>query len=376
LIKSIALYLPQFHPIKENDLWWGKGFTEWTNVCKAKPLFKNHCQPRLPADLGYYDLRVPEVRQAQANLASQYGIHGFCYWHYWFGGKLLLERPLKEVVQSGQPDFPFCIAWANQTWSGTWHGLSNNKVLMEQIYPGIQDYTQHFYALLDTFQDPRYIEVNGKKLVFIFRPMDIPNPKHFIDCWQQLALKEGLPGLHFVGMHMEPDWNPGEFSYDAMVQTWVNRDRLRYRSLKERFQGRLFGQQTASKGRKGPQLVSYKNYVKHYTPSSLNSYSYPMVYTDWDNTPRSGKDGWLFRDFSPALFEDLCYKAMEATVNKPDDEKILIVKSWNEWAEGNYLEPDQRYGYSCLQAFHKALQRFESRETRIHALTPVEGEER
>jgi hypothetical protein len=365
VIKPIALYLPQFHPIPENDHWWGSGFTEWTNVTKAKPLFKEHWQPRLPADLGFYDLRVPEARHAQAELARKYGIYGFCYWHYWFGGKRLLERPLKEVVQSGNPDFPFCIAWANQTWSGTWHGLSNNKVLVEQTYLGIQDYTQHFYALLDTFQDPRYIEVNGKKLVFIFRPMDIPDPQQFIDCWQNLAVREGLEGLHMVGMHMESGWQPDRFGYDAMVQTWLNREHLKHRSFTEKIKGRMYGmlgRQVLQQRQQKPLVVSYARYVKHYTSSLLNRQTYPMVYANWDNTPRSGRDGWLFHDFSPALFQELCFKAMEATANKPDAEKFMIIKSWNEWAEGNYMEPDQRYGHATLQAFYRALQRYEAKQ--------------
>lgn len=364
-IKSLALYLPQFHPIPENDKWWGSGFTEWTNVAKAKPLFKGHMQPRLPADLGFYDLRLPEARQAQAELASQYGIYGFCYWHYWFGGRQLLERPLKEVVASGRPDFPFCIAWANQTWSGTWHGLSNRKILVEQTYPGLKDYTAHFYALLDTFQDPRYIEVSGKKLVFIFRPMDIPEPNRFIGCWQELALKEGLGGFHMVGMHMDQDWNPQSSGYNAMVQTWINREQLRYRPIPNNVLDRFFQSFNNQTGKQQPALISYRSYVHQFETAVLNKHTYPLVYSDWDNTPRCGKDGWLFNDFSPELFEELCFKAMKATVNKPADEQFLIIKSWNEWAEGNYLEPDQRYGHACLHAFRKASQRFAS-EHQIH----------
>jgi hypothetical protein len=371
-IKSLALYLPQYHPIPENDKWWGKGFTEWTNVTKAKPLFEDHWQPRLPADLGFYDLRVPEVRQAQADIARQYGIYGFCYWHYWFGGKQVIELPFTEVVQSGQPDFPFCIAWANQSWTGTWHGLSNKKVLIEQTYPGLDDHYRHFYALLDAFRDPRYIEVNGKKLVFIFRPMDIPEPQKFTDYWQHLAVKERLKGLHFVGMHMKHDWNPAQFGYNAMVQYWVNRDQLSHRNLLDKLTNRFFKKtpvQRWTAGKNSPLKVSYPQYVAGFSPGSLRNDEYPMVYTDWDNTPRSGRDGWLFRDFSPAMFEELCYKAFEATANKPEEEKIIILKSWNEWAEGNYMEPDQRYGHAYLQAFDNALRRYSKKERKPEEAT-------
>ena len=154
--RLISFYLPQFHPIPENDRWWGRGFTEWTNVTKAKPLFKGHYQPRLPADLGYYDLRLPEVREAQAELARNAGIEGFCYYHYWFGGKQLLEQPFNEVVASGKPDFPFCLCWANQTWTGVWYGAPH-RTLVEQTYPGREGHRRHFLALRRAFLDERYL---------------------------------------------------------------------------------------------------------------------------------------------------------------------------------------------------------------------------
>jgi lipopolysaccharide biosynthesis protein len=170
-IRSIAFYLPQFHPIKENNEWWGKGFTEWTNVGKARPLFKGHYQPRIPADLGYYDLRLDEVRVEQALMAKEFGIEGFCYWHYWFGnGRTLLERPFKEVLESGSPDFPFCLAWANETWKGFAHGLKNRNVLIEQKYLGERDDTDHFYKVLPAFKDKRYIKVNSKPVFLIYKP--------------------------------------------------------------------------------------------------------------------------------------------------------------------------------------------------------------
>jgi len=362
-IKSIALYLPQYHPIPQNDKWWGKGFTEWTNVTKAKPLFKNHWQPRLPSDLGFYDLRVPESREIQAMLAKEYGIHGFCYWHYWFGGQRLIERPFIDVVKTGKPDFPFCVAWANQTWQGTWHGISHNEVLVEQNYPGVDDYTAHFYSLIDAFHDKRYIEVGGKKLVFIFRPMEIPNPQKFIALWQQLAIKEGLNGIHFVGMHMPTDWDPKISGYDAMVQNWLSRDKFKKFTLKQRIERKFFNGQIISMNHlieKSPNIVSYIDYINNYPEFELKNDEYPMVYVDWDNTPRAGKDGWLFDGSTPDLFGKLCTKAFEQTSNKNENEKIVIIKSWNEWAEGNYLEPDQKHGLAFLKAYKKSLNQFQS----------------
>lgn len=360
-IKAIAAYLPQFHPIPENDKWWGKGFTEWTNVTKAKPLFKNHWQPRLPSDLGFYDLRVPETRIAQAELAKAYGLHGFMYWHYWFGGKRIIERPFTEVVESGKPDFPFCIAWANQTWQGTWHGLSNKKILIEQTYPGKEDYIAHFYSLLKAFQDTRYIEVNGKKIVFIFQPVDFPDTKAFIDCWQELAIKEGLKGFHFVAMHQPYDWDAKQYGYDAMLTGHINKGKYEVvekpPSLKQRLHKKLFNVKDLIM----PSKVSFEKYVADYPEHQLTDIQYPWIMNDWDNTPRANAEGWLFEEASPEQFARLCFKAFEQTSNKPADEKIVLIKSWNEWAEGNYMEPDKIWGHGYLEAFKKSLDEFNKR---------------
>jgi len=195
--RVIAYYLPQYHPIPENDAWWGRGFTEWTNVAKARPLFRGHYQPHIPADLGFYDLRVPEVREAQAEMARAYGIEGFCYWHYWFAGKRLIERPFAEVLESGKPDFPFCLAWANQTWTGIWHGASD-RVLIEQTYPGPDDHAAHFRALLPAFRDDRYLKVDGKPMFAILQPADLT--AQVLPQWRDLATAAGLKGFHFVGI--------------------------------------------------------------------------------------------------------------------------------------------------------------------------------
>jgi hypothetical protein len=357
-IKPLAIYLPQFHPIPENDKWWGKGFTEWTNVAKATPLFEGHWQPRLPSDLGFYDLRVPEVREAQAQLASEHGIYGFCYWHYWFGGRRIIERPFIEVVQSGQPDFPFCVAWANQTWAGTWHGLSSNETLIEQTYPGREDYTAHFYSLLNAFNDKRYIEINGKKLVFIFRPQEIPDSKGFIDLWQELALKEGMNGIHFVGMHMPFNWDAAENGYDGAVPEFFHRNRYEMIKAKPGLKELLKKVVGNYEQPKLPQLVSYENYVSNYPEKKLVNNQYPWIMPDWDNTPRAGANGWLFRGSSPELFGQLCKKAFKETENKSREEKIIVLRSWNEWAEGNYLEPDQKFGTSYLEVFKQQLDKY------------------
>ena len=202
--RIIALYLPQFHPIPENNHWWGPGFTEWTNVASAKPLFRGHTQPRIPADLGFYDLRLPEVREQQAAMAREAGVECFCYYHYWFGGKELLERPFNEVVESGKPDFPFCLCWANHTWSNkTWErksAMQHNSVLMEQTYPGEKDDVAHFYSLLPAFKDKRYMTVDGKLIFAIYDPYGFKSVSQFMETWCKLAVENGLPGFHFIGM--------------------------------------------------------------------------------------------------------------------------------------------------------------------------------
>ena len=203
--RVIALYLPQFHPIPENDKWWGPGFTEWTNVAKAKPLFRGHYQPRIPADLGFYDLRLPETREQQAVMAQEAGIEGFCYYHYWFGnGKQLLERPFNEVLASGKPDFPFCLCWANHDWSNkTWRrtsALQKDGMMIAQTYPGHADHVAHFMTLLPAFKDKRYMTVDGKLLFTVYDPLNFPNVSDFLSTWQQLAREHGLPGFFFVGM--------------------------------------------------------------------------------------------------------------------------------------------------------------------------------
>src|ERR1700744_6576734 len=191
--RLIAFYLPQFHPIPENDLWWEAGFTEWTNVAKAKPLFQGHRQPRLPSDLGFYDLRVPEVREQQAQLARDSGVEGFCYWHYWFSGRRVLERPFEEVLASGRPDFPFCLAWANQSWTGIWHGNPKTK-LISQEYPGIEDQKQHFDWALKAFRDDRYLKVDGRPIFVVYDPGNLPKESSFLDHWRELSAGGGPHG--------------------------------------------------------------------------------------------------------------------------------------------------------------------------------------
>jgi hypothetical protein len=355
--RAIAFYLPQFHPIPENDRWWSPGFTEWTNVSRARPLFKGHCQPRVPADLGFYDLRVPETRAAQADLARQNGIEGFCYWHYWFAGRRLLERPFQDVVRSGQPDFPFCLAWANESWTGVWNG-EPNRILLEQTYPGDDDYRRHFDALLEAFCDDRYLKVDGKPLFVVYKPESIPDSERFTALWNELAIKAGLDGIYFVGIvdrlgagvagfdgstyHL-----PGTF-LKSLPTRQLNRlmKRVNGKSIKSL----LLGKSST------PLTVDYASLIETALKSAqFGKRDYPSVLPNWDSTPRHGSKGLVLTGSTPELFRRHLREAFNIVRLREPDHRLIFVKSWNEWAEGNYLEPDQQMGDGYLQVIREEL---------------------
>ena len=359
--RVIAHYLPQFHPIPENDRWWGKGFTEWTNVAKARPMYRGHYQPRVPADLGFYDLRVPETRAAQAEMAREHGVEAFCYWHYWFAGERLLERPFNEVLRSGEPDFPFCLGWANATWSGVWYGAPGT-ILKEQTYPGLQDHEAHFYTLLEAFTDHRYLTVDGKPLFLIFRAMDLPDSVRVTDFWRELAVKNGLKGLHIVALSDFPDWNPKEHGFDAVSMQRLDRMfRSRKMSPLALFRKRLTrypitGRLMTSLSQKPVHVYSYKHVAPQLVIQEPLDYEYyPTIIPNWDNTPRSGKNGSVLHGSTPELFRKHLQTAIKRVEGLPSEHQILLVKSWNEWAEGNHLEPDLRYGMGYLNVLREEV---------------------
>ncbi len=357
--RVLAYYLPQYHPIPENDEWWGKGFTEWTNVGKAKPLFPGHYQPHVPADLGYYDLRVPETRQAQADMARQYGIEGFVYWHYWFGnGKRLLERPFNEVLESGKPDFPFALAWANQTWQGFNFGINNTRnALIKQTYPGNSDFINHFNVVLPAFKDRRYITCDGKPIFIIYQPLDIPNTQEFILLWQKLALQNGLPGIYFIGLENGYFTESEGLEYKKQLES-VGFDAINYMRLhpnKQSFWQLQFHRLTSYIFR-WPNIYRYKNQMKWFSnDTDRDENAIPCIIPNWDHTPRSGKRGMVFVGSTPKLFRQHIHEVFERIKHKPYDKRFVIIKSWNEWAEGNYLEPDLKWGTQYLEALKNEL---------------------
>lgn len=376
--RVIAYYLPQYHPIPENDKYWGKGFTEWVNVKKAIPLFKNHYQPKIPSDLGYYDLRDPEVRKKQAQLAKEAGIEGFCYWHYWFGeGKELLERPFNEVVDSGKPDFPFCLGWANHEWSTkTWTSSGQSKeIIAEMKYPGQVDYDLHFSRYLKAFKDNRYIKVDGKLLFVIFAPLDMPDFPQFKDRWNQLAIENDLKGFHFVGIVSNFDvrtkiGKKTAFNFDLNqdASTFYNRIlKLGYDAVNSRGNTRA---EIKSLGafnyyfkkllfRKfswlGIVKVNYEQIIEnYYVEEDKDENVYPTLIPNWDRTPRS-KDTIVWYNTTPNLFANMIDKVLGIIKGKNDEHKIVFLQSWNEWGEGNYVEPDMRYGKGFLNILKELL---------------------
>lgn len=362
--RVLALYLPQYHPIPENDEWWGKGFTEWTNVGKAKRYFRTHYQPRVPADLGYYDLRLPEARQAQADMARTYGVEGFLYWHYWFGnGKQLLERPFHEVVTTGQPDFPFALAWANETWKGFAHGLTNRNVLIEQQYPGDEDYVNHFYSLLSAFQDKRYITVNGRLLFMIYKPSQLPDPKHFIELWRQLAEQNGLPGFYFVA-HYQSSRENGCSSEQEGLEKMLNYgfDAVNFIRLTRYLEQRSFWSKVIERCNRVfrgiPLVYAYRKFIPFFSaPIDADPHVIPTIIPGWDHTPRSKKMGLVMTNATPELFEKHVTQVLNSVQQKPLEQRLVFIKSWNEWAEGNYMEPDLRWGKRFLEVLKNKLEK-------------------
>lgn len=368
-VRVWAYYLPQFHPTPENNKWWGEGFTEWTNVTKAKPLFKGHYQPRYPSDLGYYDLRVPEVRARQAELAQEYGIEGFIYYHYWFGnGQRMLQRPFEEVLQSAHPDFPFCLCWANQSWTAIWHGAKTADMLMKQEYLGKESYEAHFDYLLKAFRDPRYITVDGKPVFQILAPMEIPDLDVLTATLRRCAENAGLNGLYLLAGYVPENWIPGDHNFDGVIGTefstlrFYTASRYEKKSLLEKVLHRAKAKLTGGdnldiKKRKKPIIVEYETAIKYLVspPQQKNIDYYPCAIPNWDNSARVGNKGIVFHNSTPQIWRKHLEDALDVIKERPDEKKILTIKSWNEWAEGNYLEPDKVWGRQYLQVLKETL---------------------
>jgi lipopolysaccharide biosynthesis protein len=358
--KAIAFYLPQFHPIPENDAWWGKGFTEWRNVAKARPLFAHHYQPHLPADLGFYDLRLPEARKAQAELARAFGVYGFCYYHYWFNGRRVLQRPFEDVLASREPDFPFCLCWANENWTRRWDG-SDDEILLKQIYSE-QDDREHLESLLSAFKDPRYIRIDGKPLFLVYRSSALPDPARTAAVWRSVARSNGIDDLYLVAVESKESEirNPQDFGFDAALEfqpCWSMLGALASQSpsLRERIKGLI---KNESPGKKIHRVVDYREVCQAALSRPIPPYTrFPCVTPSWDNTARRRWGGIVLQDASPEHYGDWLRQTVEQLPTRDLPEPVVFINAWNEWAEGNHLEPDQRWGTRYLEATLSALSR-------------------
>jgi hypothetical protein len=355
-IKPLAFYLPQFHPTPQNDEWWGPGFTEWTNLAKAKPLFKGHQQPLIPADLGFYDLRLHQTRLDQAALAKKYGVYGFIYYHYWFGnGKMILEQPLNEVIDLGTPDFPICLCWANHSWSKVWTG-DEKSVLINQEYFGPEDIAQHMAYLAPIFKDKRYIKVNGAPLFMLF-DANIPNLSNFIQQYKQEARKYGIDDIYFVASNVVPDHvDLAGAGFNARVSYAYNKALGNYVSQQGLFEKLSHKLKTLIQPN-FPRIIDYQKLSETMVEIDTQVDNYPMVVPNWDNTPRKENLGFILQGATPEQFKINLRKSIAYLEKKKDQlpEQFLILKSWNEWAEGNILEPDTQHGHAYLQALSEVL---------------------
>lgn len=353
--RVIAIYLPQYHPFKENDEWWGKGFTEWTNVTKARPLFPGHYQPHLPADLGFYDLRIPEVREQQAQMAREAGIYGFCYYHYWFNGKLLMERPLKEVLESGKPDFPFMICWANENWTRAWDG-GEKQILIKQEYSD-EDAREHIKWLIPYLKDNRYIKVNGRSIISIYRTTIIPNLDSMIKIWREEAAKEGIE-LYIT--RFESFGQAGKQFLSSYIDAAIDFQPLGlplYYYFRSRFKSRLWNiiNRSFFKGF-FPKIINYAKYVDFMSNQSIPNYKqFPCVTPMWDNTARRKRNIILMKGSTPELYGKWLKEILCKFKPYSKEENLVFINAWNEWAEGNHLEPDRKWGNEYLKETKKQL---------------------
>jgi lipopolysaccharide biosynthesis protein len=354
-VRALAFYLPQFHPIPENDAWWGAGFTEWRNVAAARPLFPGHTQPHVPADLGFYDLRVAETREAQATLAREHGIFGFCYYHYWFKGRRLLELPFREVLESGRPDFPFCLCWANESWTRAWDGASG-EVLLRQDY-SIEDDRDHIRWLLTAFADPRYIRVGGKPLFLVYKASQLPDPRRTTDLWRDEAMRAGLGELYLCRVDKErkrPD--PIAQGFDAAVEFQPDFFDLGSPERRTALAKAVRRLHLSNQAYREHRIFDYAAFVDRMLARPDPSYKrFPCVTPGWDNTPRRRSQGVVLRGSSPEIYERWLRSTVSAFRPFGPDEDLVFVNAWNEWAEGNHLEPCRQWGRRYMEATQRGL---------------------
>lgn len=360
MVKLLAYYLPQFHTIPENDEWWGKGFTEWTNTKRAKPLFKGHYQPRIPYRQNYYDLSNPQVMVKQMQMAKKYGIYGFCFYHYWFGnGRILLDKPLENLINTPEANLPFCIAWANENWVKTWHGNGGkNKVLIEQEYGNNQDWLLHIDWLLRLFKDERYIKKDNKPMLLIYNIDKIPCRDRMLDVWNRRVKEEGFDGIWLVAMKKKDDDKVKYRNINASVSFEPRRTRVMTKTHNKKWS--LVKKEHGEKLSAIPILrrfiytsYDYDEINQMILNRKHSKNEYRGAFTNYDDTPRRREWAVMFKNSSPRKFQGYLEENIEKSISEGNE--FLFINAWNEWGEGAYLEPDEKYGYAYLNAVRRAL---------------------
>ena len=372
-MKIIPLYLPQFHIIPENDEWWGKGFTEWVNVREARPLFEGHNQPRVPLNNNYYDLSDIETLKWQCRIAKEYGIYGFCMYHYWFNGHLLLEKPMEMLLAHPEIDIKYCISWANHDWTDAWKASNRQpKVLIAHNFDDEKDWVDHFNYLLPFFKDPRYMTENNKPLMVIYIPNIIRKLKKMLNVWSQMARDNGFDGLTFIyqsaASSFDNSWDHSLFDYGVEMNPGyvglANRQKnssffpklMKYSHEIKRFlhiRRSLLPQKKITEVSKADYDYTWQR-ILELRPISNAPKMIPCAFTDWDNTPRHKERGYLYQGVSPDKFKSYFKQLIDNTKNFYDTDMIFVF-AWNEWAEGGYLEPDEKNGFAFLEAIKECL---------------------
>lgn len=341
--RLIAFFLTQFHPTPENDRWWGKGFTEWTNVTKASPLFDGHYQPHLPTDLGFYDLRLRETRHDQIRLAKQYGIDGFCYHYYWFSGTRLLNRPLDDMLVDQESDMPFCLCWANENWTRRWDAAEHQVLISQKYLP--DDDLNFIKSLVPFFKDPRYIKLGGKPFLIVYRPQHLPNPRRTVQVWREYCETVGIGKIHICAALTHGNEQYGQFGFDSGVEFPPHN--LNCRNVNDRIE---FHDQFCGNA------MEYEDIAQTYlTRQYPESNVFKTVFPSWDNTARSRERALVVLNGTPHNYEHWLAKTLAQTVNAyPNEDTLVFINAWNEWAEGCHLEPDRRFKLEFLEATLRA----------------------
>lgn len=359
-MKYIAFHLPQYHTFPENDEWWGKGFTEWINVKKAQPLFNGHNQPKVPLNDNYYNMLYHETWTWQAKLAKKYGVYGFCYYHYWFDGKLLMEKPLEKLLDSRDIDFPFCMCWANEPWTRSWDGKSNS-IIMPQRYGSEKDWRKHIQYLIPFFKDSRYIKIDGKPMFLLYRTESIENCDLMIQCWDEECKKQGLAGIWIVEELNGFQDAPRCERSNALVEfqpNYIQKTKARIEHRTDTIRSKVFCMINGIHGRM--KLFDYDdiwNRIIHHKSRDFGKELYLGAFVDWDNSPRKGENASIFCGATAEKFKNYLEQLQRKAIG--EGREFIFINAWNEWAEGAYLEPDEKNHYSYLEALKAVVQELE-----------------